>query len=451
MSSLTPNKNLFKWNPSTDGSQQFDINKALNENWDKIDAEKVGGRNYILNSENVVAEITNGGSKTIPFNISSAFNDENAIENLKGKEITISYYYNAEDVCKDTTTNTPRYGMGLTFGYDSAVKYIGVWRYISSGNGKGRAYVTASLPDDWNGFVGQTNLYIRNFGTGTKIKIYNPKIEIGNQVTDWTPAPEDKADVSYVDTELSTKLNNNWAKKTLSSAGWYRIAEIKEYGTFLLQIWNTWNATAPQISTLIVNYSRDADCEIINLSATAIRTFGKVRIIKKVIDSKSKYFLDVYYSASSRNEMKVNILDGQNQCEVMAFEDIDDGTNQNLICEKNISAYNINTRFSLFDGQNLRTTALSSYKTFDEIFNLGLSSVFMIDGNNIQTKNGFPTGAYNYGLLITLIATQDYAKTQIYIPDRPYLDSQRGIYVRTRPGSSWLKLAGTEVASVVES
>lgn len=40
MSTTTENLGLFKYDPSTDGAQTFNIEKALNENWDKID-EKV--------------------------------------------------------------------------------------------------------------------------------------------------------------------------------------------------------------------------------------------------------------------------------------------------------------------------------------------------------------------------------------------------------------------------
>lgn len=38
MSTTTPNLGLFKYDPSTDGAQTFNIQKALNENWDKVDA-----------------------------------------------------------------------------------------------------------------------------------------------------------------------------------------------------------------------------------------------------------------------------------------------------------------------------------------------------------------------------------------------------------------------------
>ena len=38
MSTNTPNLGLFKYDPSTDVAQTFNIQKALNENWDKVDA-----------------------------------------------------------------------------------------------------------------------------------------------------------------------------------------------------------------------------------------------------------------------------------------------------------------------------------------------------------------------------------------------------------------------------
>ena len=38
MSEQTQNLNLFKYNTKTDGQEVFSIDKALNDNWDKIDA-----------------------------------------------------------------------------------------------------------------------------------------------------------------------------------------------------------------------------------------------------------------------------------------------------------------------------------------------------------------------------------------------------------------------------
>lgn len=39
MSAFTKFLNLFKWQPDIDGDEEFDIDKSLNENWDKIDTK----------------------------------------------------------------------------------------------------------------------------------------------------------------------------------------------------------------------------------------------------------------------------------------------------------------------------------------------------------------------------------------------------------------------------
>ncbi len=39
MSSFTNFLNLFKWDAVEDGEEEFNIDKALNENWDKIDTK----------------------------------------------------------------------------------------------------------------------------------------------------------------------------------------------------------------------------------------------------------------------------------------------------------------------------------------------------------------------------------------------------------------------------
>lgn len=39
MSLFTNFLNLFKWDTQTDGEEEFDIDKALNDNWDKIDTK----------------------------------------------------------------------------------------------------------------------------------------------------------------------------------------------------------------------------------------------------------------------------------------------------------------------------------------------------------------------------------------------------------------------------
>ncbi|MEC0171426.1 hypothetical protein, partial [Paenibacillus graminis] len=71
MSSNTPNLNLLKKDPVTDGDDTFNIDTMLNENWDKIDAavgnkvDKVSGKqlstnDYTTAEKNKLAGITTG-------------------------------------------------------------------------------------------------------------------------------------------------------------------------------------------------------------------------------------------------------------------------------------------------------------------------------------------------------------------------------------------------------
>jgi len=46
MSLLTSFLNLFKYEPDIEGNSTFDIDKALNENWDKIDAAIENATNF---------------------------------------------------------------------------------------------------------------------------------------------------------------------------------------------------------------------------------------------------------------------------------------------------------------------------------------------------------------------------------------------------------------------
>lgn len=60
MSLFTNFLNLFKWDTQTDGEEEFDIDKALNGNWDKIDA-KFGelSEKQTTNADNISSHIKN--------------------------------------------------------------------------------------------------------------------------------------------------------------------------------------------------------------------------------------------------------------------------------------------------------------------------------------------------------------------------------------------------------
>jgi len=89
MSSFTKFLNLFKWNAIEDTEEEFNIDKALNENWDKIDTKL---ETYMTNLSNEVNQFTEDTNTTI--NAYKALTDDR-VDELETqissiKEISIS-------------------------------------------------------------------------------------------------------------------------------------------------------------------------------------------------------------------------------------------------------------------------------------------------------------------------------------------------------------------------
>lgn len=117
-----------------------------------------------------------------------------------------------------------------------------------------------------------------------------------------------------------------------------------------------------------------------------------------------------------------------------------------------VDAMNDTLRYLFGDNIIYQTTLLPNGQTFDDVMDSSVPSVFSINGTStITSGKGFPTGAFGYGLLITLNSAYVNYKTQIYITDLPSnSDSGRGVYIRTRKAGNWLKLSGTQVNSITE-
>lgn len=116
MSAYTDFLNLFKWNPQEDAEEEFDIDKALNDNWDKIDVKL---KDYItsvnciienfkteINTENLVfkEQIENEMAtlENMVSGLSGLINQTQSMHTYtmtaetdteKGAEITLPFYY----------------------------------------------------------------------------------------------------------------------------------------------------------------------------------------------------------------------------------------------------------------------------------------------------------------------------------------------------------------------
>lgn len=181
------NANTVASNVTTLGNRVDDYNN-------KLAAIRVGGRNYLLKSAYTLSDSGSGDDWYTNFDSSVP------ISKLSNNVITLSAQFDYDNI---TSPSGKRMGFEI-----SAIKilpdgtrqdiYFNIWVYPELGSSfHGRKYSTYSLdntsivgassssPTQWIG-----GLYIQGV-VGDGVSVSNPKIEIGNVATDWTPAPED--------------------------------------------------------------------------------------------------------------------------------------------------------------------------------------------------------------------------------------------------------------------
>ena len=180
---------------------------------EKFDDLEIGGRNLLLNSE--FKKISNHGIFSFSDGVitinSSEFgkNDYNtrhiinlsdySSECMKNKEITVSFeYYIESEITYGTTA--PWVGAQIAIfkkssGTDQWLTIFGGKNFPTSFTGN---WVKASRTFkvmDYDISSARFTIYFED--TKGIVKFRHIKLEIGNKATDWTPAPEDKADVSH--------------------------------------------------------------------------------------------------------------------------------------------------------------------------------------------------------------------------------------------------------------
>lgn len=147
---------------------------------DKVNNLKVGGRNYLRDSDKT---ITGWGQDlgTIP---------HETLNELAGKTITVSCDVKWSGYAHDDRQQN-RLGFEASVkGSDGHDYWIGAWVHPSTDSGKERVSAQYTLPAGVTFTVNNNghNGYVGINGSG---KVSHVKIEIGNRMTDWTPAPED--------------------------------------------------------------------------------------------------------------------------------------------------------------------------------------------------------------------------------------------------------------------
>ena len=147
----------------------------------KVNELQVGGRNYILKSNDF---ITNGYKF---LGISSLFGNEI----VKNDNITLSV-----DIMFKNLTKEGRLGIEFNIIYtDNTEVYYNVWKWLNNRD-IGTSFTERMVNIIQNNHKGKKIKYISSLGLyiqceAESVKVSNPKLELGNKATDWSPAPED--------------------------------------------------------------------------------------------------------------------------------------------------------------------------------------------------------------------------------------------------------------------
>nr|DAE10768.1 MAG TPA: Neck appendage protein [Siphoviridae sp. ctRNB7] len=178
---------------------QQNLQQAKNFAEQKVNELQVGGRNYILKSNDF---ITNGYKF---LGISSLFGNEI----VKNDNITLSV-----DIMFKNLTKEGRLGIEFNIIYtDNTEVYYNVWKWLNNRD-IGTSFTERMVNIIQNNHKGKKIKYISSLGLyiqceAESVKVSNPKIEIGNKPTDWSPAAEDiENKVADIQTDLQNAINN---------------------------------------------------------------------------------------------------------------------------------------------------------------------------------------------------------------------------------------------------
>lgn len=234
----------------------------------------VGARNYLLRSSE------SGPS----WDVSSA-----AKENWRGKKLTLSVYLNAKGIVRGGRN---RVGLSMFLYYmDNTFTWVECWLSNHQGDYSGRLKSTIQLLDKPIKNISNCSFKVE-VGGGTCVAT-NPKLEIGNVATDWSPAPEDLTTVIQFEDIKSSLTNESNARVALENSANSRIGNAE--------------ATINQLGGTKANKD-----EVATIAAQALRSQwqsdakAKVDEVSRAISSETNARTEWQRSAES----KINRVDG---------------------------------------------------------------------------------------------------------------------------------------------
>lgn len=175
-----------------DSSRASEINQLSA----KLNNLSIGGRNLLLNSSNAKLEVWNNRA-TNREDYEKFLNVSKAVDWTKVEHLALSCDISFDNVQK-AGPRWWRVGMEVHVLYtDGTESWPSAFEIAPKGAVNVRKVFVFSVPSGKTiNRIGSVSLKVQNITSSGWIKVWAPKLEIGNIATDWTPAPEDSEEAT---------------------------------------------------------------------------------------------------------------------------------------------------------------------------------------------------------------------------------------------------------------
>lgn len=175
-----------------DSSRASEINQLSA----KLNNLSIGGRNLLLNSSNAKLEVWNNRA-TNREDYEKFLNVSKAVDWSKVEHLTLSCDISFDNIQK-AGPRWWRVGMEVHVIYtDGTESWPSAFEIAPKGAVNVRKVFVFNVPSGKTiNRIGSVSLKVQNITSSGWIKVWAPKLEIGNIATDWTPAPEDSEEAT---------------------------------------------------------------------------------------------------------------------------------------------------------------------------------------------------------------------------------------------------------------
>ncbi|MDZ4452812.1 peptidase S74 [Bacillus cereus] len=309
--------------------------QKLSELETTVNNTNVGARNYVLESDKFIS----------PPNTNQSFRFVNDLKDLQGKQVTVSVYVEIKNA-KTGVNPSNRVGFEPSIRYsDNSIQHLGAWLRITDGmNFKGIISTTLFIKDIEILKTEQNAVYIQC--GGDYVKVGRPKIEIGNKVTDWTPAPEDQVtttDFTKKTVEIETTI------KGINTT----VSNVQNEQGKLTERMTKSEQTADGFKTSIESLTKK-DTEISN----------KLNTVESTVEGTKKTIADVQQTTSELKKTTTEIKEEAGKI-----------SEKLTSVEKNFNEQEIGVRNLISDTKYWETTQISSNSAYG-VFKNNLNQIF---------------------------------------------------------------------------